>query len=223
MYPPESENDDSQVWEDHLLERKVESDLKDLKKTLVGFANSVRPGHTAVLLIGEKDGGEVVGVQNPDGIQKTVRKEADEIYPPIVWRSAVYGDAKKCVRVEVEYSSETPHFAGAAWVRRGSETIKATPAMLDKLIALRSSKMREIEQYLGREVSVRPRTSNSLTSSFWMSAVRAIVVQVTQFYVLLDVTVQATTAPIYRRALPASAIELNWDTQHDRLQIIAEE
>ena len=32
-------------WEDSLLERKVESDLRDLLKTLVAFANSVRPGH----------------------------------------------------------------------------------------------------------------------------------------------------------------------------------
>ena len=41
-------------WEDSLLERKVESDLKDLLKTLVAFANSVRPGHIATILIGEK-------------------------------------------------------------------------------------------------------------------------------------------------------------------------
>ena len=57
-------------WEDYLLERKVESDLKDLLKTLVAFANSVRPGHIATLLIGERDNGTVAGVTNPDNIQK---------------------------------------------------------------------------------------------------------------------------------------------------------
>ena len=41
-------------WEDHLLERKVESDLRDLLKTLVAFATSVRPEHVAIILIGEK-------------------------------------------------------------------------------------------------------------------------------------------------------------------------
>ena len=41
-------------WEDNLLERKTESDLKDLLKTLVAFSNSIQPGHKAVLLIGEK-------------------------------------------------------------------------------------------------------------------------------------------------------------------------
>jgi hypothetical protein len=37
------------VWqaEDSLREKKVESDLKDLLKTMVAFANSVAPGDTA--------------------------------------------------------------------------------------------------------------------------------------------------------------------------------
>jgi len=70
-------------WEDSLLERKVESDLKDLLKTLVAFANSVRPDHVATILIGEKDDGSVQGVTNPDAIQKPVRKECEKIYPPI--------------------------------------------------------------------------------------------------------------------------------------------
>jgi predicted HTH transcriptional regulator len=52
-------------WEDYLLERKVESDLKDLLKTLVAFANSVRPDHVATILIGEIDDGTPVGVANP--------------------------------------------------------------------------------------------------------------------------------------------------------------
>ena len=54
------------LWEDNLLERKVEGDLRDLLKTLVAFANTVRPGHTAVILIGERDDGTVGGVTNPD-------------------------------------------------------------------------------------------------------------------------------------------------------------
>ena len=58
-----------QPWEDNLLERKVESDLKDLLKTLVAFSNSVRPGHIAVLLIGEANDGSAKGVTDPDAIQ----------------------------------------------------------------------------------------------------------------------------------------------------------
>lgn len=55
-------------WEDNLLERKTESDLNDLLKTLVAFANSVKPGHTAIILIGERDDGTIDGVTNPDNI-----------------------------------------------------------------------------------------------------------------------------------------------------------
>ena len=62
-------------WEDNLLERKLESDLKDLLKSLVAFANSVKPGHTAVILIGEDDSGTAQGVQNPDHIQNKIRME----------------------------------------------------------------------------------------------------------------------------------------------------
>ena len=59
-------------------------------KTLVGFANSVKPGYVAILLIGEKDDGSIVGVTNPDSIQKIIRNECDKIYPPIIWKSQVF-------------------------------------------------------------------------------------------------------------------------------------
>jgi predicted HTH transcriptional regulator len=74
------------------LERKLESDLKDLLKTLVAFANSVRPEHTAVILIGERDDGSAQGLKDADNIQKTVRADCDKIFPPILWRSPVYGE-----------------------------------------------------------------------------------------------------------------------------------
>lgn len=98
-------------WEDYLLERKVESDLKDLLKTLVAFANSVRPDHVATILIGETDDGTPVGVTNPENIQDRIRKECERIYPAIIWRSTVYEkNGKHCVRVEVDYSGDTPLF-----------------------------------------------------------------------------------------------------------------
>lgn len=77
-------------WEDHLLERKVESDLKDLLMTLVAFANSVMPGHVATILIGERNDGTAVGITNPESIQDKVRKECEKIYPSIIWRSRIY-------------------------------------------------------------------------------------------------------------------------------------
>jgi hypothetical protein len=142
-------------WEDGLLERKLESDQKDFLKTFVAFANSVRPGHTATVLIGERDDGSVQGVSNPDEMQKKVRRECERIYPDIVWRQAVYArDGKHCVRVEIEYSGDTPHFGGAAWIRRGSETVKASEQMFQRLIELRSSVIRELAQWVGNEIVI---------------------------------------------------------------------
>jgi len=142
-------------WEDNLLERKLESDLKDVLKSLVGFANSVKPGHVATLLIGEKNDGSIQGVTNPDNIQKTIRSECDKIYPSILWKSMVYEmEGKHCVKVEVEYSGETPHFGGAAWVRKGSETIKATDEIFQKLIELRSGKVCEISRWINKQVTL---------------------------------------------------------------------
>ncbi len=144
-------------WEDNLLERKTEGDLKDLLKTLVAFANSVKPGHTAVILIGEKDDDTIQGVTNPDNIQKTIRNTCDKIYPPILWRSEVYEKEKKsCVRIEIEYDGETPHFGDIAWIRRGSETVKAADEVFQKLIELRLSKVRELAKWVGKGIVVEP-------------------------------------------------------------------
>ncbi len=142
-------------WEDNLLERKVESDLKDLKKTLVAFANSVKPDHVATIVIGEKNDNTVVGVTDPDSIQKKVRKECEDIYPEIIWRSKVYEkDGKYCLRVEIEYSGDTPYFAGPAWVRKGSSTIKASEEMFQRLIDIRSGIVRELSKWLDKEITI---------------------------------------------------------------------
>jgi hypothetical protein len=142
-------------WEDSLLERKLESDQKDFLKTFVAFANSVRPGHTAVVLIGERNDGTIQGVSNPDEMQKRVRRECERIYPDIVWRQTVYDkNGEYCIRVEIEYSGDTPHFGEAAWIRRGSETVKASDQMFQRLIELRTSVVRELAQWVGKEIVI---------------------------------------------------------------------
>lgn len=50
------------IREDHLLERKTDRQLKEIRRTAVAFANSVRPGHTAAILIGEGNDGSVSGI-----------------------------------------------------------------------------------------------------------------------------------------------------------------
>jgi Putative DNA-binding domain len=145
------------VWqaEDNLREKKVESDLKDLLKTLVAFANSVAPGDTAHIFIGEKDDGSVQGVRNTDNIQKTIKKEADQIYPEIYYRTEVYErEGKQCVRVDISHNGLAPHFGGGCWVRRASTSVPATEEMYQQLIDLRSSKVRELSKWVGKRIVV---------------------------------------------------------------------
>lgn len=217
-------------WEDSLLERKVESDLKDLLKTLVAFANSVRPDHVATLLIGEKNDGSVQGVANPDGIQKTVRKECERIYPSLegAWQSRVYEkDGKSCVRVEIEYSGETPHFGGAAWVRRGSASIPASDEEFQRLIDLRSSKVRELTKWLGREITVEGDMGTvSLQERSlhghprWHGKHGAILASVNNFWATFD---KKSRLPVpEKQSEPLKKLLLSWDDTENRLKVLVE-
>jgi hypothetical protein len=207
---------DDSPWEDCLLERKVENDLKDLLKTLVAFSNSVRPGHTATILIGERNDGTAQGVRNPDNIQKLVREECDRIYPPILWRSRAYEkDGTFCVRVEIEYDGETPHFGGSAWIRRGSESIKANDAIFQKLVEFRASKIRYLAGWLGKpitfvdvlvEVEGYPPTGPI--------AMKAKLVSVCEFYVTVELEGGLLSVPL-------GELTLSWDDQRAHLKLIA--
>jgi hypothetical protein len=207
-------------WEDNLLERKTEGDLKDLPKTMVAFANSVRPGHTAVILIGEKDDGSVPGVNNPNNIQKKVRDTADSIYPPILWRSRVYErDGRQCVRVEIEYDGETPHFGGAAWVRKGSETIRATPAVFQKLIDLRGAKVMKLQEWLDQEVYVEgDRQSSSPYEDLhprWKGGANTKLIEVNGFFAIFDRTDGQGT-----QAEPVEKLIISCDARNNRPKAI---
>lgn len=73
----------------------------------------------------------------------------------ILWRSTVYEkDGQPCVRLEIEYSGDTPHFGEAAWIRRGSESVKANDAIFQRLIELRSSVVREIALRIGERIFI---------------------------------------------------------------------
>lgn len=77
---------------------------------MVAFANSVAPGDTAKIFIGESDDGTAQGVTNTDSIQKAVVKEAEKIYPEIYYRTEVYereGKRHACRAASVRLAFET--------------------------------------------------------------------------------------------------------------------
>lgn len=128
--------------EDGLVERKSEG-IKphDLRKTLTAFANSTPEGQHAIIFIGIADRGDSVeGCANTDAVQKRVREAADDCYPPIHTQSQVLEVGEKhVVAVVVDASKDRPHFAGQAYVRQGSESVKASRRVFDELVDSRHS------------------------------------------------------------------------------------
>jgi hypothetical protein len=224
------------VWqaEDSLREKKVESDLKDLLKTLVAFANSVAPGDTAKIFIGEKDDGTVQGVTNPEAINRSVAREADKIYPLIYYRTEVYErEGKQCVLVTIKHNGQAPHFGGPAWVRQGSQTVKATEETYQQMVDQRQSKVRVLLQWLNKDVTVegtqRPGPVISLEERIvpafdqeeWSVGLhQATLTVVNAHWVTFDVAISQNLLQRVAQSEPIEKLVLSWDNQRQRLKVV---
>lgn len=132
--------------EDGLTERKQGLQSNDeIRKAVVSFANSVPDGRTAVLYIGVTNDGSISGVAagDVDKIQQRVRRVCEEdCFPPIAIHLAevLDFDGKYVIAFEFGLSKHRPHFAGHAFIRVGSESVKASASKLDELIASKNTK-----------------------------------------------------------------------------------
>lgn len=116
----------------------------------------VAEGRTAHLLIGVADDGTVLGCDNPDGLQKKIRKVCEQdCYPPIAFTSEVVAaQPGPVVVVSVSLSANRPHFSGPAYIRRGSESVAASVQVFDELVHSRNSKTAAILKHKGQVVIV---------------------------------------------------------------------
>jgi hypothetical protein len=132
--------------EDNFVERKEGIRGNDeIRKAVVSFANSLLEGQTAVLFIGVSNNGVVTGVSEADAekFQQRVRRVCeDDCFPPIAIRVAdvITIDNKHVVAFEFGPSENRPHFAGQAFVRVGSESVKASASKLNELVANRNTR-----------------------------------------------------------------------------------
>lgn len=146
--------------EDNFVERKTEAAANgdEIRKAVVSFANTVPEHREAVLFIGVTDDGSVVGVTDPDGMQKTVRRACERCYPRIAYTAEVLTvDEKSAVAVVVAASKNRPHFTGPVYVRVGSESVEASKEQFEALILSRNDKVRAILEWKGPLVTVRAR------------------------------------------------------------------
>jgi hypothetical protein len=140
--------------EDSFVEFKPESG--DFKKTIVAFANSVPPGRDAVLYVGVGDDRKPLGVNNTDSLQKKIRKFCKEqCYPEIEFTTEILRIQDLSVlAIIVPYSPKKPHFAGPAWIRMGTESVRASESLFDDLITSRHAKAEELLKYKDKDVTV---------------------------------------------------------------------
>ncbi|MGH9871842.1 MAG: AlbA family DNA-binding domain-containing protein [Pyrinomonadaceae bacterium] len=100
--------------EDRWTERKPQSAGKDdMRKTLVAFANSVPDGEEAILFIGVGDQGQILGVDNPDKMQMSVRQYAELCYPAMHHTSRVIeceGKHFVAVIVQPDHNRALPYY-----------------------------------------------------------------------------------------------------------------
>jgi hypothetical protein len=153
---------------------------------------------------------------NADNIQRRIREECEEVYPPVVWRQRAYEkDGQLCVEVEIDYSGETPHFGSPAWVRIGSESVRATEATFQKLISMRSAKARQLESWREKEITVSyPVSSDAFGFSprIETQAASAFIVEVTAFWVTFRLAELVSVS--------LQAVSLSWDHRNRRLLVM---
>ena len=157
-----------------LLERKPSRvNAREIRQTVVAFANSVSGTDEAVLLIGIGDRGVVHGCTNAeaDAIQKSVRDVCEkQCYPAIAFRVEVLSERQNVVAVVIPPSGNRPHFAGQAYVRRGSESVAASDEVFNELVYSRNSKAGMLLEYKKRHMMLRVTGLGNRPSDFRFEA-----------------------------------------------------
>jgi len=202
-------------FEDNFVERKTSGDSKDWLKTIVAFANSTPVGYPAVLYIGVKDDG--TPEENPvnlDSLQKTFSEKIKQAYPPIYYLMKIlHVGGKQVLAVVVPGSEQRPHFAGQAFIRKGSETVGGSDEQFANLIAMRNSKAYEILKWKGKTITLDVMNVESIRMVGSVGSSQAFTVEdCNQFYVTLD-------AGTFRKSVPLARIEVSFDQGAQRLKL----
>ena len=209
--------------EDNFVERKASAPNDHaLRQTLVAFANSVPETRTAVLFIGVDDKtGDPVGVSDPDKLQRRVGSAADDCYPPIrPLMTVVPFQDKWVLAVEVGHSCHKPHFAGPAYVRSGSRSVKASDSLYHDLLTSHCSPAGELLKCKGQRVTVRV-VNKKLGNQYpeWDPTIQreyeCTVVSCDPFSVTFDLHGYSETC-----TESLERIELDWDSRKQRRMVV---
>ena len=212
--------------EDNFVERKSQGIRPDdIRKTLCAFSNSLIGDAKAILFIGIHDKtGAVEGIENTDGMQKKIREACkNDCYPPITNFTCrnLSVEGKDVLAVVIGPSNEKPHFTGPAYVRLGSESVNATPAIYRDLISSRNEKAGRILEMLGATITLEGdgrKISNPKSLANFRERGEGEIVSCDAHVVRFDLT----TGPLPRTELaePLENVSIGYDTQNRRHMLI---
>jgi hypothetical protein len=218
--------------EDPSVERKSHADVKkDCLKTAVGFANSRPVGAPAVMFTPVRNDGTPQPGLDLDDLQKTISRKLGNAYPPLPFEHKIFRSdgGVEVLAVIIWGSAERPHFAGPAYIRFGSETKSASEVQFDALIADRSSKVRELKKWIGREITVellrQPNVNGPRSEGRREVTLRAC----NEFYVSVEGALgpvmfvggasQGLESPSGSHSFALSRVEISYDHNSDRLSL----
>lgn len=115
--------------------------VEDIKKVIIGFANS----NGGTLYIGVKDNGKIVGVTNPDEVmQKIGNMVRDSIKPDItmfIHYKVLDTNNKQVVAIQIKKGTNKPYYLSkhglkpsGVFVRQGTSTVSASDAAIRNMI-----------------------------------------------------------------------------------------
>lgn len=196
--------------EDSTVERKTANDYRDCLKTAVAFSNSLPVDDPGIIFVGVGTDGTVQDRLDLDTLQRNVSKEIDKIYPAISPQMKVLREAggREFLAIIVRGSGSRPHFAGPSYIRDGSQTVAASDDQFARIIAERSSVVREILQWRLKGVTLSIKIKDAIP--FYSFPVE--VVDCNQFFV----TVRRASGVA---SFPLRIVELNYDHKNERLEL----
>jgi hypothetical protein len=204
-------------FEDHFVERKTSSDGKDWVKTIVAFANSTPIDSYSVLFMGVRGSGEIEPPKTDlDQLQRNLNQKLKSVQPSIPCvQQIVSENERQALAVVVPYSPRRPHFSGPAYIRRGSENLRALPEDLDLLHQSRNTKVARILAHKGEHVHILNslRTPHGPSESYWTGA--PYIHDCNQDFI----TIGSGSNPADRQTFPMSQIDIGIDYKTNQFQI----
>jgi len=198
------------------VERKSFSDTQDWVKTVVAFANSLRPDQEGVLFLGVTDKGEIQDHNTDlDSLQKKFSEKMKIIYPEGVYYDAteVSDGPRKCLAIVVPGGAQKPYFAGPPYLRVASTSVKPSPDQYERLLATRSDKAYKLQEWIGQAVTLKTsKRLNGVAFQIDTYESEAEVIDCNQFYLTVKYNNQ-------KQSFSLGKLSISYNHQRDHLLV----